>query len=459
LRSQQLAALRTAWTRQRKELKESSAVQRFVERQVRQWCIQTGLIERIYTLDAGITVTLVEHGFDAAYVPHGSSDLPADRLVRVLNDHREAAAGLFAFVRSDRPSSTSYVKELHAALCRNQDVFEALDSLGRRVSVPLIKGAYKTQPNNPRDLDTGQVVFEYCPPEHVDSEMENLVRMHRSHRAVPMEIEAAWLHHRFVQLHPFQDGNGRVARALATLVCLRDGGFPLVVMAEEKPAYIEALRAADRGDLAPFAGLVARLQEEAIKQALSLGGEALQAPVGVDAILTDARRRIDQAAARQRLPVHERAEQLVDVARSALSDVEARFNASMAGAHGSPRAALMVLDSLSPLTATLAHQAQAAASKQGHEANVTGPQWHVRLDVQDPRGTASALAVSFHHLGPPERGVMVASAFFVRGAVQPLSDRTFSFTADMDETTMREQFRAWLEAAIFVGLDVWRRRL
>ena len=40
---------------------------------------------------------------------------------------------------------------------------------------------------------------------------------------VPLEVEAAWLHHRFTQIHPFEDGNGRVARALASLVFIPDG--------------------------------------------------------------------------------------------------------------------------------------------------------------------------------------------------------------------------------------------
>ena len=42
-------------------------------------------------------------------------------------------------------------------------------------------------------------------------------------------MEAAWLHHRFVQIHPFQDGNGRIARALSTLIFVKAGWFPLVV--------------------------------------------------------------------------------------------------------------------------------------------------------------------------------------------------------------------------------------
>ena len=104
--------------------------------------------------------------------------------------------------------------------------------------------------------------------------MERLVGLHASHEGlgVPPEIEAAWLHHRFTQIHPFQDGNGRVARALASLVFLRAGWFPLVIVGsgEDRNAYIRALEAADAGDLAPVVELFASVQRREFRKALSI---------------------------------------------------------------------------------------------------------------------------------------------------------------------------------------------
>lgn len=51
---------------------------------------------------------------------------------------------------------------------------------------------------------------------------------------VSPEVEAAWLHHRFTQIHPFQDGNGRIARLLASLVFIKAGWFPLVVTRDDR---------------------------------------------------------------------------------------------------------------------------------------------------------------------------------------------------------------------------------
>lgn len=104
-----------------------------------------------------------------------------------------------------------------------------------------------------------------APPEQTASEMERLVAMHLQHvdKSVPPEVEAGWIHHRFTQIHPFQDGNGRVARALATLVLLRAGLFPVVVPLDEKDAYQDHLERADAGNLQPLVYYVALRQQEA----------------------------------------------------------------------------------------------------------------------------------------------------------------------------------------------------
>jgi len=84
--------------------------------------------------------------------------------------------------------------------------------------------------------------------------MDRLIELHQEHlsKEITPEVEAAWLHHRFIQIHPFQDGNGRMARTLASLVFLRVGWFPLVIHRDDRDVYIDALEEADRGDLNPL---------------------------------------------------------------------------------------------------------------------------------------------------------------------------------------------------------------
>jgi len=100
--------------------------------------------------------------------------------------------------------------------------------------------------------------------------MDRLLAMHLEHaaRGVPPEVEGAWLHHRFVQIHPFQDGNGRVARALATLVMIRAGWFPQVVTDAGRAEYIGALEVADEGDLQPLVRLFSGIQRRTFEGAI-----------------------------------------------------------------------------------------------------------------------------------------------------------------------------------------------
>ena len=85
-------SLRSAWVDQRNGLAEGGALSAFNDRLIRRWAIETGIIERLYTLDRGTTEILIVRGLDASLVEHGASDIPSTVLVRILEDHRDAAA-------------------------------------------------------------------------------------------------------------------------------------------------------------------------------------------------------------------------------------------------------------------------------------------------------------------------------------------------------------------------------
>jgi hypothetical protein len=99
--------------------------------------------------------------------------------------------------------------------------------------------------------------------------METLVALYENADGVHPVVRAAWLHHRFVTIHPFQDGNGRVARALTLMVLLQAGYAPLVVDRNQRSDYIDALDTANDGDLRPLVRLFAGLELVALKSELS----------------------------------------------------------------------------------------------------------------------------------------------------------------------------------------------
>ena len=315
----EIAGIRAVWRDQRERLKGTRRLADFNEQLSREWAIETGIIENIYEIERGVTETLIEHGFREELLTHGSTDRPRKFVLQVLEDQKQALDSIFDFVKGARHLSTSYIKELHSALLRSQEFTEGEDTLGHwRNDIPLLKGDWKRQPNYPvRD----GVMYKYCPPEQVASEMDRLVEMHARHidKGASPEVQAAWLHHRFTQIHPFQDGNGRVARAITSLVLVKYGLFPLVVTRDDRATYIDALEAADRGDLKPLVDLIARLQRLRFLKAAALSESVLSERADVRATLDGLLEAADRTADEKRSE-RERVSKIASDIRKDLSD-------------------------------------------------------------------------------------------------------------------------------------------
>jgi Fic-DOC domain mobile mystery protein B len=97
---------------------------------------------------------------------------------------------------------------------------------------------------------------------HIPTALFNLcedVKSQLEYQSYPLDECAARFHHRLVQIHPFPNGNGRHAR-LAADIFLTSQELPVFSWGEEKledivsvrTRYIDALKAADRGDISPL---------------------------------------------------------------------------------------------------------------------------------------------------------------------------------------------------------------
>lgn len=76
---------------------------------------------------------------------------------------------------------------------------------------------------------------------------------------------AARLHHRLAFIHPFTDGNGRLARLLTNLKLTMRAGFPPIILRKaERKSYYDVLEKADKGNLQPFTTMIARDVERAL---------------------------------------------------------------------------------------------------------------------------------------------------------------------------------------------------
>jgi len=271
---QDYVTARTRWHEARTALQDpaldKTALHLWTEERHRLFALETGQIENLYTMRLGMTEMLVTEGLENARASHTIEGVLDDDTLRgLLRDQRDAMDLVFRTVKGERALSESVIKEWHALLTRHQETAPGRDQHGRRIGIPFLKGAYKRRPNNPRTPDG--TIHEYCPPEHTTSEMERLLGMHHDHertRKLPAPVEAAWLHHRFVQIHPFEDGNGRTARLLMSYVFAKRGEPTPVISAAEKPRYFNALQHADGGNLQPFARMLERKTTDGLEYAV-----------------------------------------------------------------------------------------------------------------------------------------------------------------------------------------------
>jgi Fic family protein len=486
LSNPELASLARVWSEQRAQLSMSRSVREFNERLLREWSIETGIIERLYTIDRGVTTLLIQQGLDATLIPHGTTDKPPTEIVRIIKDHRYALEGIFDFVKGNQLLTTSYIRQLHQVITRSQEYVDGVDQFGNLTRRKLTKGNWKKLPNNPTRPDG--FIHEYCPPLNVAQEMDRLILLHREHQEknIPPEVGAAWLHHRFTQIHPFEDGNGRVARALATIVFLRAMWFPLVINRDQRSDYINSLEYADNGDLKPLVGLFAQIAKRSFVKALELSEDVLQStnalPDVVSGILDvyQSRRRFVEKTYQR---VEFVAEQLVNEACDVLKEVtdEIRQQFSSASIEAPPILKVDQNNDESEYYYTI--QIVKIAKDLDYWANVSRRRLWVRLHIIDRFARQKAQIIfSFHYLGKTNRGVMVCVGFIDFPETKPIahrdtieeeeqndtlaiethrvSDEPFylSYSDESRISELRADFREWIKTAVAVGLAEWVQR-
>lgn len=172
-------------------------------------------------------------------------------------NHAEALDYLYQIIKDNRPLTPGLMKEFNKLLLVGVTHTEAVDESGLKVQKPATPGAYKRLPNHVLQADG--TIHHYTEPVHVAAEMEELFgwiqkQLARKHPVIVSTVA----HYNFVRIHPFDDGNGRGARILMNLILIKKQLAPAIIKKEQRRAYLESLRLADRGNLAPFAELVAQ---------------------------------------------------------------------------------------------------------------------------------------------------------------------------------------------------------
>ena len=470
-----ISPLYDTWKIAKQRLQQSSptSLELFTQRLIRRLSIETGILERLYDVDRGTTEALVANGFAEELVSRAGTDIEPSRLIDILRDQEAAIQLVIDCVAGNRELSRVVIHELHVVLMQHQDTTTAIDQFGKRFEIPLLKGQFKDQPNNPKRPDG--TTHEYCPPVHVETEMDNLLAWLSEYSDEDPIITASWFHHRFTQIHPYQDGNGRVGRAITTLVLLRSELLPLVIDRDLRTEYVQALESADLGRLRDLAALFARLQRTAILQALS---------VDVDAEVTQ-ERRLTSAVIESLAAKFNKRKEAKDAELRRVNDLAARLR-------GRTRTALQT--TLNELKRPISDFAEPhiqmtdggpdrqnahwykfevvqSANQAGKYVNFEENHYFTKASMRVDRERL-IFVTSFHHVGRELSGLMEATAFAQLEAYEQSEDREqvlqdfflcslepFVFTYRTEEEEIEAAFDNWLDAAVAVAIKEFGDRL
>ena len=146
----------------------------------------------------------------------------------------------------ETPLTQNFIRTLHKTLLREDYMVYSNLPTGVQTSYVIHAGQYKTRPNSV--ITRYGERFEYASPEETPGLMSDLVdwynKAEQEGKLSPVEL-AALFHYRYVRIHPFEDGNGRIARLMMNYILTRHDYPMVVVRSRKKSEYIEALHQAD----------------------------------------------------------------------------------------------------------------------------------------------------------------------------------------------------------------------
>ncbi len=179
------------------------------------------------TLTEGETFGVLRYGLTVSGKPLAHHN-------EVLGHHR-ALHLLYSYLAQEHPLTATDLNALHAAVQTS-------------VEIDYLKpiGAWKKEPNSTLAKVGGRAVINdtYAAPEQVPLLMEAwLTRFHQLRQDITVSALDAyvWSHATFARIHPYADGNGRMARLLANLPVIEKGQLPILIPSQQRLAYIEAL--------------------------------------------------------------------------------------------------------------------------------------------------------------------------------------------------------------------------
>ncbi|MBI4451201.1 Fic family protein [Candidatus Woesearchaeota archaeon] len=155
---------------------------------------------------------------------------PKNKTLREIYDVQNTERVFFEVMNAKEEISHEFIIKIHSALMQNIDA----------------RVGYRTA-----DMRVLKSNFDATPAQYVKTDMKLLIEWYDKNKKIlhPLVLGTIF-HHKFEKIHPFMDGNGRTGRMLMNHILMKSNCPPVIIQKKFRTQYLEALRIADKSDLA-----------------------------------------------------------------------------------------------------------------------------------------------------------------------------------------------------------------
>jgi Fic family protein len=201
-----------------------------------------------------------------------------------MTGHNEAIRYIEEIIKQERPLTEIFIRELHELILKQPYEVDAITPEGKPTKRTIQIGKYKSVPNHVK-TKTGEI-FYFASPEETPAKMNDLMDWYAGNlnsKEMHPVLFATEFHYKFIRIHPFDDGNGRIARLLMNFLLMQKGYPPAIIKTDDKNDYFTALQQADAGQLDFFFNYICEQEIKSLELMLKgAKGEEIEDPEDLD---------------------------------------------------------------------------------------------------------------------------------------------------------------------------------
>jgi hypothetical protein len=259
--------VRDRWVNLRSSLMQTGQLEVAVQKLLRFW-FEHGLLPRpIEDEGSDHVALLLKAGIDTAMAARSKTNIDVRESFIPEASRRQAAELLARPIRQEGEITPMEIGHLHRVTC---PFTELIDKDGKTVDrfKGQNEGTFRSKPIYV--MGTDWVMKEGAPAKQIVPELLKIIEANRAMRqkGVLAIVRAAWVLYAFSVVHPFYDGNGRIARMLASMVLIRGGRLPLIMPPRVHRAFFDTMADARNGRPQMLLRLMAECQIALMESAL-----------------------------------------------------------------------------------------------------------------------------------------------------------------------------------------------